>query len=342
MEALVKMENDGKSYYLGIQRNIEYVYENRERMYRNYRVILLVLTGMGAVFSAFLAMAFTRPIDRLSKVTREFSKGNYDRRVKGRGSDELGLLMQDFNYMADQLQANIHELKEAARRQEEFTGAFAHELKTPLTSMIGYGEMLMTMELPEKERRQAADYIYREGKRLERLAYKMLELIQLGNGQISRQPVPMDQLGRELQRFTMAILTANQLEFHFSFEKGTVWGDWDLLLSLFGNLVDNARKACLPGGQIFVSGQRGENGGYQVQVQDNGCGMPEEEIHKIVEAFYMIDKSRARREGGAGLGMAICERIVKAHHAKWQIESKTGQGTQITVLFPAEEAADET
>jgi signal transduction histidine kinase len=262
--------------------------------------------------------------------------------VKGRGSDELGLLMQDFNYMADQLQANIHELKEAARRQEEFTGAFAHELKTPLTSMIGYGEMLMTMELPEKERRQAADYIYREGKRLERLAYKMLELIQLGNGQISRQPVPMDQLGRELQRFTMAILTANQLEFHFSFEKGTVWGDWDLLLSLFGNLVDNARKACLPGGQIFVSGQRGENGGYQVQVQDNGCGMPEEEIHKIVEAFYMIDKSRARREGGAGLGMAICERIVKAHHAKWQIESKTGQGTQITVLFPAEEAADET
>jgi signal transduction histidine kinase len=69
--------------------------------------------------------------------------------------------------------------------------------------------------------------------------------------------------------------------------------------------------------------------------------MPEEEIHKIAEAFYMVDKSRARREGGAGLGMAICERIVKAHHADWTIESKEGQGTRITVLFPAAEVADE-
>jgi signal transduction histidine kinase len=78
-----------------------------------------------------------------------------------------------------------------------------------------------------------------------------------------------------------------------------------------------------------------------VQVKDNGCGMPEDEIHKIVDAFYMIDKSRARREGGAGLGLAICERIVTAHHAKWTIESEEGQGTQITVLFPAVEVSDE-
>jgi signal transduction histidine kinase len=341
MEALVKMEKDGTAYYLELDRDIEYVYENRSRMYRNYRVALLVLTGMGAIFSAFLAMTFTRPIYRLSRATRAFSNGNYDRRVKPQGNDELALLMRDFNRMADQLQENIRELQEAARRQEEFTGAFAHELKTPLTSMIGYGEMLATMELPEEDRRQAASYIYRESRRLERLAYKMMELIQVGNGEIVLQAVPMEQLGRELLRFTAASLREKCIRLQISFEKGTVAGDWDLLLSLFGNLVDNARKACNSGGEIFVSGKKCEDGGYQVKVCDNGCGMPEEEIHKIAEAFYMVDKSRARREGGAGLGMAICERIVKAHRADWTIESKEGQGTQITVLFPAAEVADE-
>jgi signal transduction histidine kinase len=207
--------------------------------------------------------------------------------------------------------------------------------------MIGYGEMLATMELPEEDRRQAASYIYRESRRLERLAYKMMELIQVGNGEIVLQAVPMEQLGKELLRFTAATLREKRIQLHISFEKGTVAGEWDLLLSLFGNLVDNARKACKSGGEIFVSGKKCEDGGYQVEVRDNGCGMPEEEIHKIAEAFYMVDKSRARREGGAGLGMAICERIVKAHHADWTIESKEGQGTRITVLFPAAEVADE-
>jgi signal transduction histidine kinase len=207
--------------------------------------------------------------------------------------------------------------------------------------MIGYGEMLATMELPEEDRRQAASYIYRESRRLERLAYKMMELIQVGNGEIVLQAVPMEQLGRELLRFTAASLREKCIRLQISFEKGTVAGDWDLLLSLFGNLVDNARKACNSGGEIFVSGKKCEDGGYQVKVCDNGCGMPEEEIHKIAEAFYMVDKSRARREGGAGLGMAICERIVKAHRADWTIESKEGQGTQITVRFPAAEVADE-
>jgi signal transduction histidine kinase len=111
--------------------------------------------------------------------------------VAVKGDDELTRLSNDFNGMADRLQENMEELRQAARRQEEFTGAFAHELKTPLTAMIGYGQMLRTMELPEEERRMAADYIYREGKRLEQLSYKMLELIQLGEETVPRQSIPM-------------------------------------------------------------------------------------------------------------------------------------------------------
>jgi signal transduction histidine kinase len=341
MEALVKMETKQTTYYLGMERNIEYIYQNRKQMYKNYRMALLALTAIGTFFSAVLAMTFTRPISRLSKATQEFSDGNYDRRVEVKGDTELALLMQDFNRMAEQLQTNIFALQEAARRQEEFTGAFAHELKTPVTAITGYGEMLSTMDLSEEERRRAADYIFRESRRLERLAYKMMELIQLGNGQISLGPVDMEQLGEELKRLVEGRPNAEQISYQFCFEKGTMSGDWELLLSLFGNLIDNGRKASPKGGSILVSGKSMGGSGYRVQVTDYGCGMPKEEIPKIVEAFYRIDKSRARKEGGTGLGMAICQRIVSAHHAEWEICSEEGQGTTVTVTFPVMEVQDE-
>jgi signal transduction histidine kinase len=334
MEAMVQMT---ETYYLGAERNIEYIYENRNRMYRNYRTALLVITAFGTVLAAFFAMAFTRPVNRLSKATREFSGGDYERRVTVKGNDEISALMQDFNSMADRLQTNMEELKEAARRQEEFTGAFAHELKTPLTSMIGYGEMLATMELSDEDRRQAADYIYREGRRLERLSYKLMELIRVGHDTIPPHSVAMEQLGEELQRFAVGMKKSGPISCQVNFADGVIVGDWELLLSLFGNLIDNARKACRQGGKILVTGECEDHGGYRVQVSDNGCGMPEEEINKIVEPFYMIDKSRARQEGGAGLGMAICARIVEAHHARWEITSIEGQGTTVTVFFPAME-----
>jgi signal transduction histidine kinase len=285
-------------------------------------------------------MAFTRPIKRLSQATREFSEGDYERRVAVKGEDEISDLMRDFNSMADHLQANMEELREAARRQEEFTGAFAHELKTPLTSLIGYGEMLATMELSEEDSRQAADYIYRESRRLERLAYKMMELIRVGHETVSLDPIATEQFGAELERLISGMKNLGQISCKVTFESGVIAGDLELLLSLLGNLIDNARKACRSDGEIIVEGKSLDDGSYMVDVSDNGCGMPEDEINKTVEAFYMIDKSRARQEGGAGLGLAICERIVKAHKAKWTMESKVGQGTTVEIIFPKVESTE--
>jgi signal transduction histidine kinase len=144
-----------------------------------------------------------------------------------------------------------------------------------------------------------------------------------------------------LERSISVALSEKQLRLSLHFEEGTVSGDWELLLSLFGNLADNARKACRPGGKIAVTGQSLPDGSYQVCVADNGCGMPKEEIDKITEAFYRIDKSRSRREGGVGLGLAICEKIVAALGATWNIESRQGEGTQITVVFPPKEEDNE-
>lgn len=109
-----------------------------------------------------------------------------------------------------------------------------------------------------------------------------------------------------------------------------------MLLSLFLNLIDNARKALAFGGHIQVLG-KAENEEYKVSIIDDGCGIPEEQISKITEAFYMVDKSRARKEGGAGLGLSLCSKIIQVHHGKWQIESRKGAGTSVFVWFSKKE-----
>lgn len=338
MEAMARMECVGQTYYLQVNRDIQSIYDTWESGYWNYRVTLLAIAALAAVLSALFAAGFTAPIRKLSLATRAFSKGVYERRVKVRGNDEVAALMQDFNGMADQLENNIHELKENARRQEEFTGAFAHELKTPLTSIIGYAEMLMTMDMDEEDRRRCADYIYREGRRLEQLSFKMLELIRIGKLSAEMNELQTAQVEAELRELVSMRLAKKNLHLHIELEEGVIRGDMDLLLSLLGNLVDNSRKACDEGGSIWVRGSvwhglPEEANGYQIQVEDNGRGMPEEELDKITEAFYMIDKSRSRKEGGAGLGMAICGRIVEAFDADWEIASAPGEGTCVTLYF---------
>ena len=96
--------------------------------------------------------------------------------------------------------------------------------------------------------------------------------------------------------------------------------------------MDNARKACDENGTITLTGEETTEG-YRFRLQDDGSGMEEEEVRKITEAFYMVDKSRARREGGVGLGLALCQRIVELHHARWKIESSLRKGTAVEILF---------
>ena len=337
IETLSCIRTQNGVYYLECNRNIQYLYENRDSLYSRYRTVLFGMVLAAVLFSVFFSYGYTSPIRRLSIATNALANGHYDRRIKLKGNNEITQLQRDFNRMAEHLEQNIFELEDAARRQEEFTGAFAHELKTPLTSIIGYGEMLMSMEIPEEDRRTCAEYIYKEGKRLERLSYKMLELVSVDKQDIPMNCIKIADITEELQKMTEALLTSKNVALHIKAEAGQIWGDRDLLLSLFANLVDNARKACPENGNIYFLG-KWIRGGYMVQVRDDGIGMEEEELSKITEAFYMVDKSRARKEGGAGLGMALCSKIIMLHNAVWEIQSKPGKGTAVGILFPRMES----
>ena len=343
LEALSLLKCKNGTYYLAFGRNIQYVYDARERLYEQYRNMVLFVIGLSVSVSWFLAYHFTKPIRRLVKATRDFARGNYQSRVEVKGEDELADLMLEFNRMARRLEKSIWELEDAARRQEEFTGAFAHELKTPLTSIIGYGDMLRSMNLTEEEKRSSSDYIYQQGKRLERLSYKMMELVRVNTQGITLKPLKTRELAYEIELFTRRLLWEKKVALEKSIAPGIISGDLDLLCSLFGNLIDNAAKAC---GRKTYTGEdqakilfvgRQEKKGYSFTVMDNGCGIPADEVGKITEAFYMVDKSRARKEGGAGIGMTLCSRIVKLHHARWKITSSEDAGTNVYVFFPEEE-----
>ena len=128
----------------------------------------------------------------------------------------------------------------------------------------------------------------------------------------------------------------NQIQFFTKIEPGELYIEPDLMKTVCLNLLDNARKAVSENGKIYLKGNRLEKG-YQFIIKDNGCGMAAEELNKIKEAFYMVDKSRSRSAGGAGLGLALCDQIIKIHQGTIDFESTLGKGTTVTVVIRSKE-----
>lgn len=325
---------------LGLCRDITRVYIDRDELLNQYRLALVCLICIGSVLIYMISRYVTGPIRILEKVTGEIAGGNLERRSHYRSKDELGKLSDSLNMMADKISEQMNELLEEAKKKEleakqkeDFTAAFAHELKTPLTSIIGYADMLNTIELSEEEKREAYFYIFNQGKRLESLSHKLLELVSMENTPAEQKPIPTRQIEDNLKSTMRPIFNKKGINGKITLEKAVIYGDYELLLSLFYNLLDNSVKAVERDGFILFKGSN-TPGGYQIKVVDTGRGIPENEISRITEAFYMVDKSRSRKEGGAGIGMALCQRIINIHGAALQIASKVGEGTVISVTFP--------
>lgn len=321
------------TYYTGRISNISHIYEERNRLIEQYKIAIVFVFLVAGIWSFCFSRSLTKPLHNLSEITGQFASGNYEIRAEQKGQDEVSELMKDFNEMADALQESMKALQLAAKKQEDFTAAFAHELKTPLTSIIGYSDMLRSMELSPAERAESANYIYQQGKRLERLAYKMMEMVGVEKSDSSFSVMDAKDLRKDLEKLVTPLLQEKEIDCMIEMESGRIEGDRDLLLSLLTNLVDNARKACSDRGRIRIKGQPLEEK-YCFFVLDNGRGIPREELGRITEAFYMVDKSRSRKEGGAGIGLALCMKIIQLHHGEWQIESVEGQGTSVCVKIP--------
>lgn len=298
---------------------------------------MLSAVAVSSLAITLVATVLTSPIRKLSRSTRAIAGGQYARRANVRTRDELGQLAEDFNHMADSLEAKIQELAEAAQRQRDFTASFAHELKTPLTSVIGYADTLRSRELSRQQQVEAADYIFSEGKRLEAMSLSLLDLFALERQVPQMGPVQAQALARAVAESSRYLLEERQVQLVVSVEPGQFQGEPNLLKTLLYNLVDNARKASQPGGSVELLGAASRTG-YAFCVADHGQGIPSEALNRIMEPFYMVDKSRAKAQGGAGLGLALCQQIAQAHGARLHFESQVGQGTRVTIVLGGVEA----
>ena len=316
--------------YMETVRDISSLFSDREIHYQVYRWVALLVVGVSAALIFAFAYWLTTPIRALGRVATQLAQGDYTPRAQVSGDDEIGELAASFNRMAGAIAKNVQELEDAARRQEDFTGSFVHELKTPLTSIIGYADMLRSRTLDEDRRFKAASYIFSEGKRLENLSLALMSLLVVGHTRAEVKSVNMGLLCQQAGRSALPAMTAQNLHLVVQAEEASLPGDPSLLQTLLQNLLDNARKASEPDTVVALDGQRTETG-YRITVTDQGRGIPEEELDKITEAFYMVDKSRSRAQGGAGLGLALCKEIAALHRGELRFESQVGLGTKVTV-----------
>ncbi len=317
---------------LTVRYDLSSVYNARDLQLRIYRIVYLCVMLFGIVSAVVLSFALTRRLTRLTTAVRKISGGDLTVRSKLSDKDEFGQLSRDFDAMADKLQGNISHLEQDIQRQEQFMGAFAHELKTPMTSIIGFADLLRQGGMDENTRMMAAEYIYSESHRLERISFKLLDLLLLNKDEIAMRRVWLASYLAEVERALSPTLRSKGIQFVCRAEQSRVFLEPDLVKSLLYNLVDNAAKAMDSGGIIAVKGTA-IPGGCQFQVADNGRGMEQNELSRITEAFYRVDKARSRSQGGAGLGLALCKQIVELHKGSIHFDSAPGKGTRVTVTL---------
>lgn len=301
---------------------------------RNLTMYMIVITfSVMVVMSIIVALILRhslRSLKELNATAADIAKGNYDKRVNVRGKNEIATLGTTFNQMAEAVETRTKSLEESERQKTLFMGNLTHELKTPLAAISGYAQTLLTVRLDEADEAEALGYIDEECKRLERLSKKMLRLLELDTEQkLELHEIPVRQLFERTGRLCRKLLETKGVTIQYEEHGECFLVEEDLMTEVLVNLVDNANKASKQGDTIRLIAND-----HQILVQDTGCGIPEEEQKKILEPFYMIDKSRSRKNGGAGLGLALTALILKRHDVTLAIESEEGKGTTMILNFP--------
>lgn len=323
----------GTSTYSIINRSdISPVYEMVEKQ-QHYFILLLISTIAICSLLMFVVSYFlTKPMEKLNQVSASFGRGDYSARVDIHSSDEIGELAETYNTMANAVSEHVDELNDMIKRRDQFVADFTHELKTPMTSIIGYSDMLRSKDLSREDQIMSASYIFNEGKRLERMSLKLFDFIYLRNHEIESKPFMAKALADRVCESVAPSLSKKNIRLITDFENVRLDGDIELLTSAFINIIDNARKASAENSKIIFSG-RTKADVYSISVQDFGIGISKENLNKICDEFFMADKSRSRQEGGAGLGLSLALTIFDSHNAKLSIDSELGKGTTMTIVF---------
>lgn len=290
-----------------------------------FTLILVFITGtlLASIFLIAFLRHMLRGLEDLRTAAAAISCGALGRQVPIRSKDEIGQVGRAFNQMSSQIEEQVDNL-------QLLLGALAHEMKTPVTSIIGYADSLLHVRLSEEQKSRAMQNIFDSGRRMETMSGKLLQLIgTYENDAIKKEPVLLLSLFTQVQTDMASVLEKKQIRLAISCPPSlTAEADFVLLESLISNLIGNSIKASSPGDTIWL-----EADGKTITVRDQGCGIPQKDLPLVTRPFYMADQSRSRGEGGSGLGLALGKRIADLHHASLEIFSKPGEGTTVTLKF---------
>lgn len=334
--------------YILLTKNIKSSYDNLKITYIQdfsnvnnawkEQLFLSITIGVGVsvvllIGLFFVVKKFTKPLELINNATNEFAVGNYDVRLSLKQNDEFKKIADSFNNMAVMIEKNVKELEALSIQKQEMVNNIAHEIRTPLTNIQGYGELLLNARIGEDKRYEMTVIIIEESKKLKMLSSKMLELGQLQSQEIEYEKINLVLI---IKKAIQSVEKKSKDKKITIIVKGKtdvfMYGDDILLQSLFVNLLDNALNSMDNAGLIQVSIETKETL-CSVEILDQGVGMTEKQMDQLGNPFYRIDKSRSRTQGGHGLGVSLCYQIVQSHKGQISYTSKNKQGTKVTITF---------
>ena len=291
--------------------------------------ITLLLVAMVIVFTLFFSNTFSRRLNKVMTSMRIIQNGDYTHKVNMGGNDELTVLGNEFNDLAERLRTS-------EEKRSRFVSDASHELKTPLASIKLLTDSILQYDMDPETIREFVSDIGAEAERLNRMTAKLLSLTKAeGTAGAESEIIYMAPTIRRVAK--MLRQQAQQADIHVELELERdvpVLILEDDLYQIVFNLMENGIKYNTPGGKLTVSLRRAEDNAI-LEVSDTGVGIPEDAVEHIFERFYRVDKARSRASGGSGLGLSIVRTIVQRNRGQIQVSSAPGQGTTFTVTFPA-------
>ena len=329
-------EINNKEIYVVNFYDVSSVYEEKDRQMKTIFITDIIILTISSVAVFVFSLYLSRPIEKLNKTSKEIASGKFDKRVKIKSKDEIGELSESFNLMAEEIEGKIDELNLRVKQKNDFINAFTHELKTPMTAMMGYSDLLRLKQVDEEVSKTAINYIYQETKRLESLAQKLMKLMRLTDEEIELVDINIKEFLEKIRKIENNLFL--NIEVRLEAQNYVIKGDRELLETVLRNLIENAKNSEPKDNKILIRGKILENGNYKISVIDKGKGIPREHLDRVTEDFYMVDKSRSRENNGSGIGLSIVKKILELHGSKLVIESEENVGT--TVSFELEKRGD--
>lgn len=311
--------------------DVEILFINHQQEINIAVMLIIILSLVLIVIALAIAKFVTIPLNAMTKEMDKISNKDYNIKLK-EGNDEIGVVAKKFNEMSKKIEENEKELLKYIESKQMFIDNLAHEMNTPLTSIKGYAEALEKFDLSEEKKVKYLTYIQSESDRILDMYKKLLFLSYKSNVDFEVEDVSINKVMNIIKDDLKERLDDHKSKLIIDNKCNEFKGDEIMFIMAISNLIKNALNNSDKGTNVYVNTYE-KNDKLYIEVVDEGIGISKENISKILEPFYRVDKNRSRKNGGAGLGLSLVLRIMELHKGELKIESEEGKGSKFILIF---------